>query len=70
MSGLLMGILGYISVVYYRAHNPEYRSMLLFLAINVLLGFGSGISFIGHLSGAIIGVLLGIIGPRAARSNS
>ena len=70
MSGLLMGILGYVSVVYYRAHNPEYRSMLFFLGLNVVLGLGSGISFVGHAAGAVVGVVLGLIGSQLnARSS-
>ena len=61
MSGLLLAILWALTVIYYRSGNPEYKSMLLLLAINIVIGFVGNVSLTAHAAGAVIGIILGFI---------
>jgi membrane associated rhomboid family serine protease len=70
MSGLLLALLGALSVIYYRDRNPEYKSMLFLLGINVVIGFIGNISLTAHASGAIIGIILGFIWLKNTRSTN
>lgn len=57
ISGFAMAILAYIFLELRSRRNPEYRSAGVFLFINVAIGFTGNISLIGHLSGAIFGMV-------------
>ncbi|MDD5377305.1 MAG: rhomboid family intramembrane serine protease [Candidatus Gracilibacteria bacterium] len=57
ISGFAMAILAYIFLELRSQNNPEYRSAGVFLLINIAIGFTGNISLVGHLSGAIFGML-------------
>jgi hypothetical protein len=52
-----MAILAYIFLELKAQRNPEYRSAGVFLLINIAIGFTGNISLVGHLSGAIFGMV-------------
>jgi membrane associated rhomboid family serine protease len=65
-SGAVFGLFGMITVGYImRGINPLTTSLGGVLLINVLLSFRSGISFGGHLGGAVAGALcaLAVVAP-------
>ena len=64
ISGFTMAILAYITTDMYYRHDPQYRGGLVFIAINVLVGIGTNISLVAHLSGAIWGGLTYLILKR------
>ncbi len=57
ISGFAMAILAYIFLELRSRNNPEYRSAGVFLLINIVIGFSGNISLVGHLSGAIFGMV-------------
>ncbi|MFA6090676.1 MAG: rhomboid family intramembrane serine protease [Candidatus Gracilibacteria bacterium] len=57
ISGFAMAILSYIFLELRSRNNPEYKSAGVFLIINILMGLGGNISLVGHLSGAIFGIV-------------
>jgi len=57
ISGFAMAILAYIFLELRSRNNPEYKSAGIFLVINILIGLGGNISLVGHLSGAIFGII-------------
>lgn len=57
ISGFAMAILAYVFMELKAQKNPEYRSAGVFLFINIAIGFTGNISLVGHLSGAIFGIL-------------
>ena len=57
ISGFAMAILAYIFMELRSRNNPEYRSAGVFLFINIAIGFTGNISLVGHLSGAIFGIV-------------
>ena len=57
ISGFAMAILSYIFLELRSRQNPEYRSAGVFLLINIAIGFTGNISLVGHLSGAIFGLV-------------
>ncbi|MDD2891548.1 MAG: rhomboid family intramembrane serine protease [Candidatus Gracilibacteria bacterium] len=57
ISGFAMAILAYIFLELKSQRNPEYRSAGVFLFINIAIGFTGNISLVGHLSGAIFGMV-------------
>lgn len=57
ISGFAMAILSYVFLELRSTNNPEYRSAGVFLFINIAIGFTGNISLVGHLSGAIFGML-------------
>lgn len=61
-SGAVFGLFGLITVGYVqRGINPLTTSLGAVLMINVLLSFRPGISFGGHLGGAVAGALCGLV---------
>jgi membrane associated rhomboid family serine protease len=70
MSGLLLAVLGALTVIYYQAGNLEYKSMFLLLGINIIIGFVGNISLTAHAAGAVIGVLLGFIWLKNSSSTN
>lgn len=57
ISGFAMAILSYIFLELRSRNNPEYRSAGVFLFINIAIGFTGNISLVGHLSGAVFGMV-------------
>ncbi|MDD2487210.1 MAG: rhomboid family intramembrane serine protease [Candidatus Gracilibacteria bacterium] len=57
ISGFAMAILGYYAMVLKKINHPEYRGAIFLLAINIGIGFTGNISLVGHLFGAIFGLL-------------
>jgi len=57
ISGFAMAILSYVFLELKAQRNPEYRSAGVFLLINIAIGFTGNISLVGHLSGAIFGII-------------
>lgn len=57
ISGFAMAVLAYIFLELRSRNNPEYRSAGIFLLINIAIGFTGNISLVGHLSGAIFGMI-------------
>ncbi|EKE26039.1 MAG: hypothetical protein ACD_4C00459G0003 [uncultured bacterium (gcode 4)] len=57
ISWFAMAILAYITMELKRRKNPEYKSALLFLWINVAIGLTGNISFVWHLFWAIFGIM-------------
>ncbi len=53
ISGFVMAVLTYIGMDMYERRDPQYRAVILFLAINIFMGLDPSISFVGHLAGAI-----------------
>lgn len=56
-SGFAMALLSIYTLDFYRRGNPEYRWWLLLIALNIGIGLYGNISLLGHLSGAIAGLL-------------
>lgn len=52
-----MAVLAYVFLELKSRNNPEYRSAGVFLAINIAIGLTGNISLVGHLSGAIFGMV-------------
>lgn len=59
-SGFAMALLAIYTLDFYRRWSPEYKSGLLLIAINIGIGLYDNISLLGHLSGAISGLLYGL----------
>ncbi|MCK9272889.1 rhomboid family intramembrane serine protease [Candidatus Gracilibacteria bacterium] len=57
ISGFAMALLAYYFLELKGRNHPDYKGALLFLIINISIGLGSNISFVGHLSGAIFGAI-------------
>lgn len=57
ISGFAMAILAYMFLELRSRNNPEWRSAGVFLFINIAIGFTGNISLVGHLSGAIFGMI-------------
>lgn len=57
ISGFAMAVLSYIFLELRSRGNPEYTSAGVFLFINIAIGFTGNISLVGHLSGAIFGMI-------------
>lgn len=52
-SGFAMAILTYAAMRMKESGNPEYRSALLFVGLNVAFGFFGNISLVAHAAGAV-----------------
>jgi membrane associated rhomboid family serine protease len=52
-----MTVLAYIFMELRTKKHPEYTAAGVFLIINIAIGFTGNISLVGHLSGAIFGVI-------------
>ena len=57
MSWFAMALLSYYTLELYNRWNPEYTGGITALVINIWIGFTPGISLVGHLGGAVFGVL-------------
>lgn len=56
MSGFCMALLSYLWITLYQLRSPLAWQILFLLVINILVGLDGGVSFVGHLSGAIFGL--------------
>ena len=56
ISGFCMALLSYLWIVLYSAWDPGASQIGTLLLINIAFGFVPGISFIGHLTGAVWGI--------------
>ena len=56
ISGFCMALLSYLWIVLYSAWDPWASQIWTLLLINIAFGFVPGISFIGHLTGAVWGI--------------
>ena len=73
-SGAIFGLLGALLVMVYKVRG-DYRTVLTWLAINLVytFGFGSGISWQGHVGGLIGGFVMAAIivyAPRKDRART
>jgi rhomboid protease GluP len=57
ISGWCMALLSYLYMDLMGTRHPLANQVLIMLVINILLGLTGNISFVGHLSGAIWGVV-------------
>ncbi|MDD2565330.1 MAG: rhomboid family intramembrane serine protease [Candidatus Gracilibacteria bacterium] len=57
ISGFAMALLAYIFLLLRKNKHPDYKAAGLFIAINIFIGIDSNISFVGHLSGVIFGII-------------
>ncbi|MBC7498151.1 rhomboid family intramembrane serine protease [Candidatus Gracilibacteria bacterium] len=57
ISGFCMAILSYLWIDLYTTRHPMAPQILAMLAINIGIGLVPGISLVGHLSGAIWGLV-------------
>ncbi|MBC7503878.1 rhomboid family intramembrane serine protease [Candidatus Gracilibacteria bacterium] len=57
ISGFCMAILSYLWLDLYTTHHPMAPQIFAMLAINIGIGLIPGISLVGHLSGAIWGLV-------------
>ncbi len=57
MSGFCMALLSYLWIDLRSVRSPAANQIMIFLAINIAIGFMPGISMIGHASGALFGIL-------------
>ena len=67
ISWFAMAILAYYMLELKKIGHPEYRSALMMLVINILIGFSSGVSLVWHLFGAIFGGIFWFIDSRFFR---
>lgn len=63
-SGFAMALLAVYTYDFYQRKDPQYKAGLIFIVINVLIGINSNISLVGHLSGAITGLLYAFIASK------
>jgi hypothetical protein len=52
-----MALLSYLYMDLRSTHHPMANQILIFLVINILLGLYGNISFVGHASGAVWGMM-------------
>lgn len=57
MSGFGLAVLTYYTLHLRSINNPEYTGGITAIVINIAIGFTPGISLLGHLLGAIFGVI-------------
>ncbi|MBB1564970.1 rhomboid family intramembrane serine protease [Candidatus Gracilibacteria bacterium] len=57
ISGFCMAILAYFTLDMKYKNNPQYKSGIVFIGLNIAIGFMPGISLYGHLFGAISGII-------------
>jgi hypothetical protein len=57
ISGFCMALLSYLYMDLRSTHHPMANQILIFLVINILLGLYGNISFVGHASGAVWGMM-------------
>ena len=57
ISTYCMAILAYYAMMLKSASSPEFKNALLFLFLNIIIGFTGNISLTGHLGGAVAGLL-------------
>lgn len=67
ISGFAMAVLAYVFLELRSRNNPEYRSAGIFLLINIAIGFTGNISLVGHLSGAIFGMVFYYLRNKVSR---
>ena len=56
-SGIMMGILMFV-ILLYREHHEFSKNLFGWLVLNIFVGFLPNVSFIGHLSGALAGLIV------------
>ncbi|MCD5385314.1 rhomboid family intramembrane serine protease [Candidatus Gracilibacteria bacterium] len=64
ISGFCMALISYYTLELKSKNNPEYKGGITALLINIGIGFVPGISLLGHLFGAIGGVLFYLINKK------
>lgn len=57
ISGWCMALLSYLWIDLYTTRHPMAMQILIMLAVNIGIGLVPGISLVGHLSGAIWGLI-------------
>lgn len=57
ISGFAMALLAYIFLLLRKNKHPDYKAAWLFIAINIFIWIDSNISFVGHLSWVIFGII-------------
>ncbi len=57
ISGFCMALLSYLWIDLYTTRHPMANQILIMLVINIALGFTGNISFVGHASGAVFGLI-------------
>ncbi len=57
ISGFCMALLSYLYMELQSTRHPMANQILIFLVINILIGLTGNISFVGHASGAVWGLL-------------
>lgn len=57
ISGFCMALLAYLWIDLRTIHHPMSGQVGFMLLINILLGLSSGISFVGHAAGAVLGII-------------
>ena len=57
ISGFCMALLSYLWVDLHTTHHPIANQILVMLVINIALGLTGNISFVGHASGAVFGLI-------------
>ena len=57
ISGFCMALLSYLGIDLYTTWHPMASQILVMLVINIAIGLTGNISFVGHASGALFGVI-------------
>lgn len=70
ISGFCMSLLSYLWLDLLSVRHPMTMQIGILLFVNIMIGFMHGISFIGHLFGAIGGVIWWIFRDRGYRNNT
>lgn len=61
MSGFALAVLSLYTMILWSRGNPQYKSGIVLIAINIFIGLSPGISLQGHLWGAIGGVIFWLL---------
>jgi len=64
MSGFALATLSYYTALLYKLKNPEYTGWVTAIVINIAIWFVPGVSFLGHLWGAVFWVIFYLLMRR------
>lgn len=57
ISWFALAVLTYYTLILWKRWNPEYTGWVTAIVINIVIGFTPGISFLGHFTGMVFGIL-------------
>ncbi|MCP4523001.1 MAG: rhomboid family intramembrane serine protease [Candidatus Gracilibacteria bacterium] len=69
ISGFVMALISFFTLALYYKNDPDYKGGITAIVINILIGLAPGVSFVGHLSGTIFGVLFYYLITKIGKEN-